>query len=222
MISGRRALPRRRPYRRPRGRWHGSWGGATPPEAQRLLSRAGAPGTLRRSAPRQKSAAPALPVGGGGQAPRLFRTTLYGTSGDGRHTVSARSVGLMGAGRALAPVRKRSTPLAAERPSAMAHTISDWPRPASPATYTPGTLVAKSASRAMLPRSSSSRPNCSTRPFSWSVPVKPMARVTSWAGIFRSVPGFGSGLPSLNSTSVRCSYWTLPSSSPSKWVVETE
>jgi hypothetical protein len=32
-----------------------------------------------------------------------------------------------------------STPLAADRPSAIAHTISDWPRPASPATKTPGT-----------------------------------------------------------------------------------
>jgi hypothetical protein len=30
---------------------------------------------------------------------------------------------------------------AALRPSAIAHTISDWPRPMSPATNTPGTDV---------------------------------------------------------------------------------
>ena len=34
----------------------------------------------------------------------------------------------------------RSTPAAAERPSAIAHTMRDWPRPASPATKTPSTL----------------------------------------------------------------------------------
>ena len=44
----------------------------------------------------------------------------------------------------------------------MAHTIRLWPRPASPATNTPGTLVAQSASRATLPRSSSSTPNASS------------------------------------------------------------
>ena len=59
-----------------------------------------------------------------------------------RQTIRERSVGRIGAGRALAPVRKRSTPRAAERPSAMAQTMSDWPRPASPATKTPATLVA--------------------------------------------------------------------------------
>ena len=36
-----------------------------------------------------------------------------------------------------------STPCAAARPSAMAQTMSDWPRPASPATKTPGTEVMK-------------------------------------------------------------------------------
>ena len=43
-----------------------------------------------------------------------------------------------------APARSQaSTPAAAARPSAIAHTISDWPRPASPATNTPGTEVMK-------------------------------------------------------------------------------
>ena len=37
------------------------------------------------------------------------------------------------------PVRYSSTPAAAARPSAIAHTISDWPRPQSPATNTPST-----------------------------------------------------------------------------------
>ncbi|MGW1404403.1 hypothetical protein ACWCRF_38685, partial [Streptomyces sp. NPDC002405] len=34
-----------------------------------------------------------------------------------------------------------------------------------------------------------------------------------------AVTGFRVGLPSTNSTSARCSHCTLPSSSPSKWVV---
>ena len=62
------------------------------------------------------------------------------------------------------PVRYSSTAAAAARPSAIAHTISDWPRPASPATKTPSALVAYDASRATLPRSSRSTPSCSIRP----------------------------------------------------------
>ena len=46
-----------------------------------------------------------------------------------------------GAGNAEAPLRKRSMAAAAERPSAMAQTISDCPRCMSPAVNTPGTLV---------------------------------------------------------------------------------
>ena len=38
-------------------------------------------------------------------------------------------------------MRKRSTPRAALRPSAIAQTIRDWPRCMSPAVKTPGTLV---------------------------------------------------------------------------------
>ena len=59
----------------------------------------------------------------------------------------------MGAGRRVSPSRKRSTAAAHERPSAMAHTMRLWPRPMSPATNTPSTLVAQSSSRATLPRS---------------------------------------------------------------------
>ncbi|PVZ14194.1 putative serine esterase DUF676 [Actinomycetospora cinnamomea] len=53
----------------------------------------------------------------------------------------ARSVGSIGRGRTSRPVRWASTPAAAERPSAIAQTMSDCPRPASPATKTPGTDV---------------------------------------------------------------------------------
>ena len=42
---------------------------------------------------------------------------------------------------------------AALRPSAIAQTISDWPRCMSPAVKTPGTLVIQCASRPTLPRS---------------------------------------------------------------------
>ena len=48
------------------------------------------------------------------------------------------------------------TAAAQARPSAMAQTISDWPRPMSPHTNTPSTLVRQSSSRATLPRASSS------------------------------------------------------------------
>ena len=40
----------------------------------------------------------------------------------------------------------------------MAHTIRLWPRPMSPATNTPGTLVMNAASRATLPRASKATP----------------------------------------------------------------
>ena len=44
-------------------------------------------------------------------------------------------------GRSLCPIRNRSTPTAASRPSQIAHTISDCPRRASPAANMPGTVV---------------------------------------------------------------------------------
>ena len=45
--------------------------------------------------------------------------------------------GTIGAGSAVSPMRKRSTAAAAERPSAMAHTMRLWPRVMSPQTKTP-------------------------------------------------------------------------------------
>ena len=82
-------------------------------------------------------------------------TLLQAVSGDGkgdpadssrdprgrRQARSCRAVGGIGAGRLVEPTSQRSTADAAERPSAIAHTMSDWPRPASPAAKTPGTLV---------------------------------------------------------------------------------
>ena len=44
-------------------------------------------------------------------------------------------------GSSVRPIRCRSTARAASRPSEMAHTMSDWPRRASPAAKMPGTLV---------------------------------------------------------------------------------
>ena len=54
-------------------------------------------------------------------------------------------------------MRYRSTPAAALRPSAMAQTMSDWPRCMSPAANTPGTLVIHSSSVQTAPRSVVSR-----------------------------------------------------------------
>src|SRR6476646_1849147 len=55
------------------------------------------------------------------------------------YAVRGRSVGGIGAGRVVEPVSQVSTAAAAARPSAMAQTIRDWPRPTSPATKTPST-----------------------------------------------------------------------------------
>src|ERR1035437_4524787 len=135
----------------------------------------------------------------------------------GTHTLSGESVAFTGRGSAEnPPIRKASTPAAAERPSAMAHTISDWPRPASPATKTPGTDVMKALSRLMFERSSSSTPSCSTTPLVCG-PRKPMASRTSCAGISRALPSTSvkPGVPSTPcATSTRCRARTLPCSSP--------
>ena len=127
---------------------------------------------------------------------------------------SGRSVGSIGRGRTSRPVRYASTPAAAERPSEIAHTISDCPRPMSPAVNTPGTLVMKLWSRATLPRGSSSTPSpSSSGPFSG--PTKPMASSTSCAGISCSVPSTGTKRPfSSRVTSTSLCVATLPSASP--------
>ena len=57
------------------------------------------------------------------------------------------------AGRGSERPSGRALALGALRPSAIAHTIRDWPRCMSPAVNTPGTLVIQSASRHTLPRS---------------------------------------------------------------------
>src|SRR5215470_11598554 len=71
-----------------------------------------------------------------------------------RAQVMGRVVGAMGAGSAEEPIRYASAAAAADLPSAIAHTISDWPRPISPATNTPGTEVANEPSLATFPRAS--------------------------------------------------------------------
>ena len=53
-------------------------------------------------------------------------------------TVIWRTEAASGLGRFVEPIRNSSIDAAAARPSAIAHTINDWPRPASPATNTPG------------------------------------------------------------------------------------
>ncbi len=62
-------------------------------------------------------------------------------------------------GSSVSPMRNLSTPLAAARPSWMAHTISDCPRAMSPAAKMPGTLVPLLSSTATLPRGSMATPS---------------------------------------------------------------
>src|SRR6201999_2823880 len=63
---------------------------------------------------------------------------------------SGRAVGAIATGKAGRSSARRywSTPAAALRPSAIAQTIRDWPRPMSPAAETPGTDVWEDASLA--------------------------------------------------------------------------
>ena len=63
-------------------------------------------------------------------------------SGGPRCQRSATAVGVTGRGSIDAPVSQVSAAAAAARPSAMAQTISDWPRRESPQAKTPGTVVA--------------------------------------------------------------------------------
>src|SRR5258708_34182901 len=69
------------------------------------------------------------------------------------------AAGLTAAGSDDSPHRWASTAAAADRPSAMAQTISDCPRPISPATNTPGTEAANPLFLATLPRLSKATPS---------------------------------------------------------------
>ena len=55
-------------------------------------------------------------------------------------SAQATVVGATGRGSIVSPVSQASAAAAAARPSAIAHTMSDCPRPMSPATKTPGTV----------------------------------------------------------------------------------
>ncbi len=65
------------------------------------------------------------------------RRTLRLATGSG-----ARQAGVRVSGRRDSPMRNRSTPRAASRPSAMAQTIRLWPRRESPAAKIPAAFVA--------------------------------------------------------------------------------
>ena len=118
-----------------------------------------------------------------------------------------------GAGSAELPIRNVSTPRAALRPSAIAHTISDWPRCMSPAVKTPGTLVIQVASRHTLPRSVIFTPSASSIP-PRSGPRNPIASSTRSASSAKLLPGTGviSSLPLrlAISTVTACSCLTRP------------
>ena len=70
----------------------------------------------------------------------IFLGSLYRWVGQDIATIKIVQA-LIGAGSCVSPMSRRSTPAAAERPSAMAQTMRLCPRPMSPATNTPGTLV---------------------------------------------------------------------------------
>ncbi len=54
---------------------------------------------------------------------------------------SGAAAGAIGAGSSVSDIRSRSTAAAHDLPSAIAQTMSDWPRPISPQTYTPSADV---------------------------------------------------------------------------------
>ena len=117
-------------------------------------------------------------------------------------------------------------PRAALRPSAMAQTISDWPRCMSPAVNTPGTLVIQVASRQTVPRSVKRTPNWASIP-SRSGPRNPMARRTSSPGRLNALSRTSRKVtrPSASrtgSTRATSRARTWPRASPRKRVVDTE
>src|SRR5438105_3345061 len=109
-----------------------------------------------------------------------------------------------GAGNDELPMRYASTPRAQLRPSAIAQTMSDWPRCMSPAAKTPGTFVIQFALRATVPRAVSAMPRPWTTPFG-SGPTNPIASSTRSASNSTVV---------FVSTCVACSRATRPSAVP--------
>ena len=99
---------------------------------------------------------------------------------------------------------------AAARPSAIAHTIRDCPRPASPATKTPSSSVPKLSILAKL-LCESNAISISETAGSTSGPLKPRANSTKSASITRSVPGVGTRLPSTKDVSAILIPETFPS-----------
>ena len=87
-----------------------------------------------------------------------------------------------GSGRSDSPIRYVSTACAALRPSAMAHTISDAPRWASPQTNTPAASVCQSDPHGKAPRRLSSRPSPSSSGMC-STPSNPIASNANSQGI---------------------------------------
>ena len=122
--------------------------------------------------------------------------------------------GLSGAGSSEEPTRKASTLAAAERPSAIAHTIRLCPRVMSPQTKTPSRDVDHDSSDATLPRWSRSSPSSATTEVT-SGPVNPMARNTRSAGISRSEPGTGSNDGPVGPFTISTSWTAMARTPPS-------
>ena len=120
------------------------------------------------------------------------------------------------------PIRKRSTPRAA-RPSAIAQTISDWPRCMSPAVKTPGTLVIQLASRHTL-RSVSLTPKFSSSPGVRGREIPSQAARGRRPFQTRCSASSNDIRPSLHASSTfePWSFLTRPSASPLKRCVDTE
>ena len=116
-------------------------------------------------------------------------------------------------------------PAAALRPSAIAHTMRDWPRCMSPAVNTPSTLVIQFPSRDTLPRSVSSTPSSSSSPPRVG-PTNPIASSTRSTSSVNALSGTGTNegrpFPRFISTCVACSAVTRPAASPVNRSVDTE
>ena len=147
-----------------------------------------------------------------GSAPKRWRCGGRGAVRRGSDGEGARPSGGPGIGSCVSPSRYRSTAAAAARPSAIAQTMSDWPRPASPATNTPASLRLRSRRRGRSCRARRTAGRAASLDGSVSGPVKPRARSTRSAGISRSVPAFGTRRPSRYSVSATRMARTSPAS----------
>ena len=138
------------------------------------------------------------------------------------YTIICRADGGIGRGSLVEPDRYSSTPAAQARPSAMAQTISDWPRPASPQAKTPGDI----GGVVLVPRHVATLVDVDAELIEHGVALRADEAHGEQHEWRRHLPlgalDGGATLPFSNMTSDNLSDATVPVSSPVNSLVDTE